>query len=89
MRRVAGTKSCAAVAGLARVVDAATIPINSCRRSISYLLFPDTKTAEDQVENVIVCGGAGDFIQRAKCVVKIEQKHFMRDLIVDGCFGIA
>jgi len=47
-------------------------------------LLPNAKSAENQIKNVIICGGAGDFVEWPKGTVKIEKKHFVRDTIVNG-----
>jgi len=49
--------------------------------------FSDTESGEDQIKNVIVCGGAGDFVQRTQRTIKIQQKHFMWNFILYGEFG--
>ena len=51
-------------------------------------LLSDTETAEDQVEDVIVGGRAGDFVEWTEGVIEIKQEHFMRDAVVDRGFGI-
>src|ERR1700722_16588615 len=43
-------------------------------------LFSDAERTEDQIQYVVVCGGAGDRIQRTQRAIKIEQQHFMRNL---------
>src|SRR5579859_2289513 len=54
--------------------------------SPSYLL-PNTKTAEDQVQN-IVCGGlAGDGIQRTQGSVEIQHDHLVRNAAGNGILG--
>src|SRR6266849_2198875 len=50
-------------------------------------LFPDAKAAEDQVENVVSGGGAGDLVERAQRVVEVEQEHLMRHLLVNCGLG--
>ena len=45
-------------------------------------LLTDAKCTENQVEDVVGGGGAGDFVERAERVVEIEQQHFVRDAIV-------
>jgi hypothetical protein len=50
-------------------------------------LFPDAEAGEDQVQDVVAGGGAGDFVERAEGAVKIEQKHFVGDAVVDGGLG--
>src|ERR1700674_2825711 len=49
------------------------------RRSsrLDLTLLPNTKRAEDQVENVVGCGGAGDGIERPQGVVEIKQQHLV------------
>ena len=43
-------------------------------------LLSDTEPAEDQIQNVIVGGGARDLIQRTQRTVQIEQDHLVRNL---------
>ena len=40
-------------------------------------LFSNTKAAEDQVQNVIGCGFAGDGVQGTQRAVKINHDHFV------------
>ena len=40
-------------------------------------LFSDAEGGEDQAEDVVGGGGAGDLVQWAERVVEIEQQHFV------------
>ena len=42
-------------------------------------LFSDAEGAEDQVEDVVGGGGAGDFVERTQGSVEIEQEHLVGD----------
>ena len=46
--------------------------------------FPYAECAEDQIQDVVGCSCAGDFVQRAQSAVEIEQQHFVRNFVVDG-----
>jgi len=58
----------------------------AARQAVARCLFADAERAEDQVQDVIGGGGAGDFIQRSQSIVEVEQEHFVRDFVVDGGF---
>jgi hypothetical protein len=47
-------------------------------------LLSDAEGAEDQVEDVVGGGGAGDFVEGAEGSVEVEQKHLVRDAGGDG-----
>jgi hypothetical protein len=47
-------------------------------------LLSDAECAEDQIQDVVSGSGAGDGVQRAQSIVKIEQQHFVRNLAGDG-----
>jgi len=47
------------------------------------VLLSDTKSAEDQAQNVIRGGGAGDFVERVQGIVKIHEEHLVRYLVAD------
>jgi len=49
--------------------------------------FPYAEAAEDQVEDVIGGGSAGDFVERPQGAVKVEEQHFVRNPVMDGGFG--
>ena len=49
------------------------------RRVGERCLFSDAEGAEDQIEDVIGGGGAGDFIEGAEGSVEIEQEHLVGD----------
>src|SRR5690348_3397523 len=40
-------------------------------------LFSDAESAEDEAEDVVGSGGAGDFVERAQGVVEVKQQHLM------------
>jgi len=40
-------------------------------------LLSDAESAEDQVQDVVGGGGAGDFVERAQGRIKIEQEHLV------------
>ena len=42
-------------------------------------LLSDAKGAEDQVEDVVGGGDAGDFVERAEGSVEVEEKHLVGD----------
>ena len=52
--------------------------------SMEAVLFSDAEGTEDQVENVVGGGGAGDFVERAQGCVEIEQEHLVRHSSRDG-----
>src|SRR5712691_5877077 len=56
------------------------------RQAIAWCLFADAKGAENQVQDVVCRGSAGNFIQRTQSVVEVEQEHFVRDFVADGGF---
>ncbi len=47
-------------------------------------LLSDAESAEDQVEDVVSGGGAGDRIERPQGAVEIKQQHFMWDFCGHG-----
>jgi hypothetical protein len=47
-------------------------------------LFSDAETAEDQVQDIVGSGGAGNFVQRAEGVVEVEQEHFVGHFVLHG-----
>ena len=49
------------------------------RRVGERCLFSDAEGAEDQIEDVIGGGGAGDFVEGAEGSVEIEQEHLVGD----------
>src|SRR5579862_3413168 len=49
-------------------------------------LFADAESAEDQVQNIVGGGGAGNFVESVQRVVEIEKQHLVRDLVGDGGF---
>jgi hypothetical protein len=49
-------------------------------------LFAYAEFAEDEVEDVVGCGGAGEGIEGAKGVVEVQENHFVGDF-VDGCLS--
>jgi hypothetical protein len=51
---------------------------------VDATLLSDAEGAEDQVEDVVRGGGAGDFVERAQCSVEIEQEHLVGDSGSDG-----
>ena len=53
----------------------------------SALLLSDAEGAEDQVQDVVGGGGAGDGVERPEGVVEIEQQHFVRDFRAHGDAG--
>src|SRR5437870_13121796 len=61
-------------------------PSSGSRAGSLKVLFADAERAEDQVQDVIGGGGAGDFIQRSQSIVEAEQEHFVRGLVVAGGF---
>ena len=67
----------------AAVVFSATVE----RHLRNVALLPDAELAEDQVEDVVGGGGAGDGIEGAESAVEIEQQHFVRDFRVYGTAG--
>src|SRR5271165_2793903 len=51
-----------------------------CRNSdCLWLLLSDAEGAEDQVEDVVGGGGAGNGVEGAEGAVEIEQQHFVGD----------
>jgi hypothetical protein len=50
-------------------------------------LLSDAEGAEDQVEDVIGGGGAGDGIEGPESVIEIEQQHFVRNFRGHGAGG--
>jgi hypothetical protein len=52
------------------------------------MLLSDAEGAEDQVEDVVGGGGAGDFVEGAEGVVEIEEEHFVGDAGGDGVAGV-
>ena len=44
-------------------------------------LFSDAERAEDQVEDVVGSGGAGDFIQRTQSAIEVEQEHLVGNFL--------
>ena len=54
------------------------------RQSVEGNLLSNAEGAEDQIEDVVGGGGAGDGIERPQGVVEIEQQHLVRDLGRDG-----
>ena len=54
----------------------------------SCQLLSNTEAAENQIQNVIRGGLAGDGVQRAQCSVEIEHDHLMRDSAFHGLAGI-
>ena len=57
------------------------------RCPLDTTLLSDAEGAEDQVEDVVGGGGAGDFVERAQGAVEIEQEHLVRDLGGHGVGG--
>ena len=53
----------------------------SSRNSWELALLPDAEGAEDQIEDVVGGGGAGDGVERLQGVVEIEQQHFVGNFI--------
>jgi hypothetical protein len=51
---------------------------------VGEILLSDAEGAEDEVEDVVGGGGAGDFVEGAEGSVEIEQKHLVRDAGGDG-----
>ena len=49
-------------------------------------LLADTERTEDQVQDVISSGGTSNFIQRTQSAVEVQQKHFMRNFVMDRDF---
>ena len=49
--------------------------------------FADAERAEDQIEDVVGGGGAGDFVERAERAVEVEQMHFVRGVALDRASG--
>lgn len=49
-------------------------------------LFSDTEAAEDQVENIVSGGFAGDGIEWPQGAIKIEHDHLVRNVTV-GSFA--
>ena len=49
--------------------------------------FSDAKRGEDQVEDVVGGGGAGDFVELAEGAVEVEQEHFVRGVALDRVGG--
>jgi len=47
-------------------------------------LLSDAEGAEDQIEDVIGGGGAGDFVEGAEGSVEIEQEHLVGDSVDYG-----
>jgi hypothetical protein len=47
------------------------------------VLLSNAKSAEDQVQDVIRSGGAGDFVERVEGIVKIHEEHLVRYLVAD------
>ena len=43
-------------------------------------LLPDAERTEDQVEDIVGRGRAGDFVERAQGIVEIEQQHLVGDM---------
>jgi len=58
----------------------------AAEEAVSRCLFSDAKGAENQVQDVVSGGSAGNFIQRSQSIVEVEQQHFMRDFVADGGF---
>src|SRR6476646_9267579 len=54
---------------------------------IEACLFSDTEAAEDQVENIVSGGFAGDGIEWSQGAVKIEHDHLVRNVTVSGFAG--
>jgi hypothetical protein len=50
-------------------------------------LLSDAEAAENQVEDVVIGGCAGDLVERTERTVEIEQKHLVRNAVVDGGLG--
>src|SRR5436853_7401014 len=48
----------------------------------STALFPNAKTAEDQIQDVVGSGVAGERVEGAKGTVEVEQQHLVRNRIV-------
>src|SRR5207245_11561471 len=46
--------------------------------------FSDAKAAEDQIKNIVGRSRARNFIQRTQPVIKIQQHHFMRNILSHG-----
>jgi len=45
-------------------------------------LLSDAETTEDQIQDVVGGGGAGDFIECFQCVVQVKQDHLMGDAVL-------
>ena len=60
------------------------LPHSPQRMVLDFTLLSDAEGAEDQVENVVGGGGAGDFVEGAEGSVEVEQKHLVRDAGGDG-----
>src|SRR5579862_8079695 len=43
-------------------------------------LLPDAERAEDQIQDVVGRGRAGDGIERAQRVIEVEQQHLVRNI---------
>ncbi len=53
-----------------------------------FLLFPHAKGFEDDVEDVVGVGGAGDEVEGAEGVVKVQEEHFVRRFPLGGLAGL-
>ncbi len=49
--------------------------------ALEVILLPDAEPAENQIQDVIVGGGPGNFIERTQGAVEIKQDHLVRDPI--------
>jgi len=47
-------------------------------------LFSNAEGAENEAEDVVGSGGAGNFVERAQGVVEVEQQHLVGDVLGHG-----
>lgn len=61
--------------------------VNPQPRSVPRLLS-HAKCLEDDVQDVVGAGGAGDEVEGPQCVVEVEQEHFVRQPLDGGLAGL-
>ena len=93
-----GIKLVSVAGGALKLKDELKIFIRDCgsENGVSSVLFSDAEGGEDEAEDVVGGGGAGEGVEGAEGGVEIEQKHLVRDAVGDGglcrgegCAGIA
>src|ERR1700687_3198875 len=68
-----------------RLCSCGSAETTKLRMVLETVLLSDAEGAEDQVEDIVGGGGAGDFVERAQGSVEVEQEHLVWD---SGGYGV-